>query len=125
MRLPLLAAALMTAITVGTLNTQAEEQAPDLPPVCLENAGHAAMGHADGAAMAPGPSSDAHDDLMAGMDRMNTQMMAGGTASDIDVAFACSMIAHHRGAIDMALAEAIIGAQELEIDQMLEWLASR
>ena len=76
---------------------------------------------------------------MAGMDRMNADMMAGGTAEDIDVAFICSMIPHHQGAIDMAraqlahgdedfprqLAEAIIAAQEAEIAQMLEWLEAR
>ena len=88
-----------------------------------------AMQHGAGA-------SDAHTELMAGMDAMNADMMAGGTAADIDVAFICSMIPHHRGAIDMAkaelahgddpwakeLANAIIAAQEKEIADMLAWL---
>ena len=82
------------------------------------------------------PGDEAHTALMAGMDKMNTDMMAGGTAKDIDVAFVCSMIPHHRGAIDMAkavldhgddpwtraLAEQIIAAQEKEIADMLAWL---
>ncbi len=105
--------------------------AVDLPEICLENAGSAMpmASHAMG-------GSPAHQDLMAGMDKMNAEMMAGGTATDIDVAFVCSMIPHHRGAIDMAeaelahgddpwvreLATAIIAAQEQEIADMLAWL---
>ncbi|MEL0580235.1 DUF305 domain-containing protein [Pectobacterium punjabense] len=71
-----------------------------------------------------------------GMDAMHTEMMEGMQSSDPDIAFARGMIAHHRGAIDMAktelqygkdpelrkLAEAIIKAQQPEIDQMEAWL---
>ncbi|MFC3394320.1 CopM family metallochaperone [Brenneria rubrifaciens] len=71
-----------------------------------------------------------------GMDEMHTRMMEGMQSSDPDVAFAKGMIAHHQGAIDMAkteleygkdpalrkLAEAIIKAQQPEIDQMQAWL---
>jgi len=104
---------------------------PDLPAICLDNAGEqmTAPSHDMG-------GSPAHQDLMAGMDRMNADMMAGGSATDIDVAFVCSMIPHHRGAIDMARAElahgedpwarelatAIVAAQEQEIADMIEWL---
>lgn len=111
--------------------TPAADAANDLPAICLANAGEMApaAGHAMG-------GSAAHQDLMDGMDRMNADMMAGGTATDIDVAFVCSMIPHHRGAIDMAQAElahgddpwarematAIIAAQEKEIADMLKWL---
>jgi uncharacterized protein (DUF305 family) len=63
-------------------------------------------------------------------------MMQGMMHKDPDVAFACSMIAHHQGAIDMAkveleygkdptqrkLAEAVIKAQEGEIADMQAWL---
>ena len=106
-------------------------RAVDLPEICLENADSAMpmASHAMG-------GSPAHQDLMAGMDKMNAEMMVGGTATDIDVAFVCSMIPHHRGAIDMAeaelahgddpwvreLATAIIAAQEQEIADMLAWL---
>jgi uncharacterized protein (DUF305 family) len=107
--------------------------APALPAICLENAASHDM-----PAM-PAHNSGPHGDLMAGMDKMNADMMAGATATDLDVAFICSMIPHHQGAIDMAkaelaagdeefprdLAEAIIAAQEEEIAQMLAWLASR
>jgi uncharacterized protein (DUF305 family) len=106
----------------------------DLPPVCLAGTAPHEM-----PVMAMAMPSPAHDELMAGMDRMNTDMMAGGMAADIDVAFICSMIPHHRGAIDMAKAElahgddpfarelagAIIAAQEEEIADMLAWLATQ
>ncbi len=108
----------------------------DLPAICLENAEAMA-----GMAMAPHPvmGSPAHQDMMDSMDAMNRDMMLGGTATDIDVAFACAMIPHHRGAIDMAqavldhgsdpwtreLAEEIIAAQQQEIAEMLAWLDTR
>jgi uncharacterized protein (DUF305 family) len=64
-------------------------------------------------------------------------MHEGMLHPDPDVAFACGMIAHHQGAIDMAevqleygedawlreLAQEIITAQEAEIAEMTEWLA--
>jgi uncharacterized protein (DUF305 family) len=64
-------------------------------------------------------------------------MHEGMMMEDADVAFACGMIAHHQGAIDMAevllehgedpqmraLAEEIIAAQVGEIEQMTTWLA--
>lgn len=108
----------------------------NLPAICTADNPHAGMamgGDGMGMAMA---SDDAHTDLMDGMPAMNRDMMAGGTAKDIDVAFVCSMIPHHRGAIDMAkaeiahgddpwakkLAEGIVAAQEKEIADMLKWL---
>ena len=115
----------------------------DLPAICTADNPHAgaamggdsmAMG-GNGMGMAMAPDA-AHADLMDGMPAMNRDMMAGGTAHDIDVAFVCSMIPHHRGAIDMAkaelangddpwakkLAEGIIAAQEKEIADMTKWL---
>lgn len=71
--------------------------------------------------------------MMITMPAMHEGMMN----EDADVAFACGMIAHHQGAIDMAqvllehgddaqmraLAEEIIEAQVAEIEQMTTWLA--
>lgn len=73
---------------------------------------------------------------MEGMMRMDRNMMQGMMADDPDVAFACGMIAHHQGAIDMAqvelehgddepmkeLAEIIIADQTREIAEMKAWL---
>ena len=112
------------------------QDAVDLPAICTADNPHAGMamgGVGMGMAMA---ADEAHTDLMDGMTAMNRDMMAGGTAKDIDVAFVCSMIPHHRGAIDMAkaeiahgddpwaktLAEGIVAAQEKEIADMLKWL---
>lgn len=71
--------------------------------------------------------------MMISMPAMHEGMMN----QDADVAFACGMIAHHQGAIDMAevllehgqdeemraLAQEIIDAQVGEIEQMTTWLA--
>lgn len=85
---------------------------------------------------APEGTDKAHTDLGAGMGRMNSDMEVGMMVEDIDVAFVCSMIAHHRGAIDMAraelehgddpwakeMAQKVIAAQEQEIKDMTAWL---
>jgi uncharacterized protein (DUF305 family) len=63
-------------------------------------------------------------------------MMRGMMAEDADVAFACAMIPHHQGAINMAqvelehgdddemkqLAEKIIEDQTREIEQLTNWI---
>jgi uncharacterized protein (DUF305 family) len=104
----------------------------DLPPIC-KSAGAATTGMGMGHMTS---KDEAHAALMAGMESMNQEMMAGMTAKDIDVAFVCSMIPHHQGAISMAkeelrygnydwdrqLAQKVIDAQEKEIDSMRAWL---
>lgn len=73
--------------------------------------------------------------MMVTMPAMHEGMMI----ENPDVAFACGMIAHHQGAIDMAqvllahgenpemrkLAEGIIAAQIGEIELMTSWLAEK
>lgn len=125
------------AIAMLTLAPSALAQdAIDLPAICTADNPHAGMDMGDGGMGMMMGDDAAHVDLMDGMAAMNRDMMVGGTAKDIDVAFVCSMIPHHRGAIDMAeaelahgddpwaraLAETIIAAQEKEIAEMLEWL---
>ncbi len=138
-RFPLAIAAIALGCSSLALPSSAQESGGGLPDICLAanpHAGHAMGGEDMGM---PTQGDAAHVDLMDGMSAMNRDMMAGATASDIDVAFVCSMIPHHRGAIDMAraelahgddpwartLAEAIIAAQEKEIAEMLAWLESQ
>lgn len=80
------------------------------------------------------------DHVQENMRKMMISMLAmekGMMNEDADVAFACGMIAHHQGAIDMALvllaygddlqmitlAEKIMEAQVGEIARMTRWLA--
>lgn len=111
--------------------------ATSLPEICLTDAGKQAaaampsmgMGHTMN--MAEGNMA-----MMAGMDQMNKDMSAASMVGDVDVAFVCSMIPHHQGAIDMAkaelkygddewaktMAQKVIDAQEQEIADMRAWL---
>jgi uncharacterized protein (DUF305 family) len=132
-------AATIALLAATSPTTSQEHPTPDLPAICTADAGtdHRAMG--SGGMDMPGNSDAAHQALMSGMDRMNADMMVGGAAADIDVAFICAMIPHHRGAIDMAkaeldhgddkwartLAEQVIAAQEKEIADMLAWLEAQ
>lgn len=105
-----------------------------LPDICRSGGEMSAMSMGESMQM-----DEAHTALMAGMDQMNNDMMTGGMAKDIDVAFVCSMIPHHQGAISMAkaelqygddewakgMAQKVIEAQEQEIADMLAWLAEQ
>ncbi|WP_439602375.1 CopM family metallochaperone [Devosia sp.] len=111
-----------------------------LPEICQTDAGKQAA-----AAMPSMPMGHTMDvgegnmALMAGMDQMHKDMMAGTMASDVDVAFVCGMIPHHQGAISMAkaelkygdndwakaMAQKVIDAQEQEIADMIAWLAEQ
>ena len=135
---------IMAVLAIAAVSTAASAQehaadgaatAASLPAICLANA-PAPSGMAMGSGAMSTGADAAHTDLMDGMDAMNSDMMAAGSAADIDVAFVCAMIPHHRGAIDMAKAElahgddpwarqvaqAVITAQEKEIADMLAWL---
>jgi len=133
----------------GTVPALAQDTQFKLPAQCVDTQDHAHMDHG-------GTHGAGHDMDMGGMDsqslegmpehvqenmrRMSITMPAmhhGIMNEDADVAFACGMIAHHQGAIDMAevllengedaemraLAETIIAAQQAEIAEMTGWLA--
>ncbi|MGD9507022.1 MAG: DUF305 domain-containing protein [Geminicoccaceae bacterium] len=101
-----------------------------------------------GAAVAPGAMggaipgmalTEAGQGYMNAMNAMQAPMVEAMQIADPDVAFVLGMIAHHQAAIDMSRtllefggdertrqwAEAIIAAQQQEIDDMRAWLAER
>ncbi len=79
--------------------------------------------------------SEAEKTMMAAMEKMSQTMAAVPMTGNADRDFVAMMIPHHQGAIDMArfelangndpamrkLAEAIVSAQENEINEMQTW----
>lgn len=137
----------------GSMPSLAQETEFQLPSQCVAAQDHSQMGHGgnhgahdmdmgamDMTGMDAQPLEDMPEHVQENMRRMAITMPAmhqGMMNEDADVAFACGMIAHHQGAIDMAevllengedaemraLAETIIAAQQAEIAEMTEWLA--
>lgn len=149
---------LVAALAVSALSMPAFAQEGDfqLPEQCSTSASsggmdHSSMGHGamqgnQQGGMASGMMGMAGMDLDAMPEHVQENMRKimltmpamhdGMMIEDPDIAFACGMIAHHQGAIDMAqvlldhgsdpqmraLAEEIIEAQVGEIEFMTEWL---
>lgn len=128
------ALAVPTALAISKPKAEAPAATSGLPDACkaghaMEPAASSPMGHSM-------DTDEAHTALMAGMGTMNADMMTGAQAQDINVAFVCSMIPHHQGAIDMAkaqlqfgddpwareMAQKVIDAQTREIADMIKWL---
>lgn len=84
----------------------------------------------------PGQMTETQKGLGEAMRNMSPPMMTGMMAKDADVAWICTMIPHHQGAIDMAraglkgadneesrrLAQETIASQEKEIAKLVSWL---
>jgi uncharacterized protein (DUF305 family) len=138
--------AIATALVLSGLASAATAQSPEqqmdvtptpLPEQCGQaegaSAGHAMPGMAG---MDMSGMDEALKANMAAMMKMHPAMMQGMMAEDPDVAFACGMIAHHQGAIDMAqvelkhgdsdeakkMAQKIIDDQTREIGEFKQWL---
>ncbi|WP_439604232.1 CopM family metallochaperone [Shinella sp.] len=142
-------AAAVAAVSLSNVAFAQDSEAFKLPEQC-STANGGAMGHMSGG------STEGGMDAMMGMENMDMDSMPehvrenmqkmmqtmpamheGMMNENPNVAFACGMIAHHQGAIDMAevmlehgddeelrtLAETIIEAQKAEIEDMTTWLA--
>lgn len=153
----LAAAIAATAFAAPVMAQDAEFQLPEQCTTAAASGGmdHSAMGHG-GMHGNQGSGMNAGMMEMMGMGGMDLESMPehvqenmakmmitmpamheGMMMEDADVAFACGMIAHHQGAIDMAevllehgddpqmraLAQEIIAAQGPEIERMTTWLA--
>ena len=133
----------------------AQDVAFELPEQCIDSPAMEGMEGMDHSAMAQTDQGDGMAGMMGmgdtdttnmpehvqkNMEKMMATMPAmheGMMREDADVAFACGMIAHHQGAIDMAqvlleygddpemiaLAGEIIAAQVGEIEQMTTWIS--
>lgn len=140
---------LAVAIATASFSVPAssQEQEFKLPERCAASGGmdHSMHGGGMKGGGMMGGMMGMDENSMADFQRENMEkmavtmpaMMQGMMHKDPDVAFACAMIAHHQGAIDMArielkygknewtrtLAQNIIDAQLKEIDEMTKWIA--
>ena len=134
------AAALSLTLAFTAPSTAQDAMGVDLPAACQTDAGKMAMSMPTDKAMGHTMDMDeAHAALMMGMDAMNQNMAVGASVPNLDVAFVCSMLPHHQGAIDMAkaelkygkddwakaMAQKVIDAQTKEIADMVAWLATQ
>lgn len=132
---------LMWALGASTIlagSSVALAQAPMAPPAKSGTAvTQSPAADKKDSAMAPmqGMGSDMRSAMMGSMNSMESMKMTGDTDRD----FAIMMKAHHQGAIDMAqlelksgkdgkmraMAKRIIDAQQKEIKELDQWLATR
>lgn len=146
-RILTLAAALISTTSLGAAAQQAQTPTTpfDLPDAC-KSAGQGGQGSMMQGSNMPmmqnmqgmmGGMTDYQKASMEAMMRMNPAMMQGMMAKDPDVAWACSMIPHHLGAIETSkavlkhgdnaeikkMAEKAIKKQEKEVSELKEWLS--
>lgn len=128
-------ALLLSGFAPAASAQQSSDQPMDVAPTPLPEQCGQAEGASAGHTM-PGMAGMDMSGMDEAMMKMHPAMMKGMMAKDPDVAFACGMIAHHRGAIDMAevelkygdndeakkMAQKIIDAQTNEIGEFKQWL---
>jgi uncharacterized protein (DUF305 family) len=137
-KIALATAALLPALGAALAQESSGQQlaATPLPEQCRQSETQQMEGMAGMSNMDASGMDEAHQAFMSGMMRMHPAMMQALMAEDPDVAFACGMIAHHQGAIDMAnvelkygdndqtkqMAQQIIDDQTNEIAEFTQWL---
>ncbi len=144
-----LTAIVALAVVVGVFSspTSAQDAANSdmqLPEACQQASGaQAGMAGMDHNAMMEsmqksmsGNIGESTKGYMQAMMSMHQPMMQGAMAADPDVAFNCSMIAHHKGAIAMSkvqlqfgkdeeskkMAQKTIDNQTKEVEEMTKWV---
>lgn len=150
MKLQTKTAVMLLALAASSAGAPAQDTILDftLPKACQQAAGHMAgmmgdmgnMGNMGnmGAMMKSmgGHMSDATRGYMQAIIDMHPPMVEGAMPDDPDLAFNCSMIAHHKGAIAMAkvqlqygkdeqareMAQKTIEEQSKEVDNMTKWV---
>jgi uncharacterized protein (DUF305 family) len=144
-KLTIATALLLSGFASAGFSQQSSDQPMGVAPTPLPEQCGQAEGASAGHSM-PGMAGmdmsgmdEAHKANMAAMMKMHPAMMQGMMAKDPDVAFACGMIAHHQGAIEMAevelkygdndeakkMAQTIIEAQTKEIGEFKQWLETK
>lgn len=136
----------------GAMSGQSQQTAVELPEACRTAAqatsgdqmmqqmqsmhGNMSQTMQSGMQGTMGQMNDTQKGLHDAMMKMNGPMMAGMMAKDADVAWICSMIPHHQGAIAMAraglkgadnaeskkLAEETIESNERELKKLVAWV---
>lgn len=125
-------------LALGTGLALAQEAGPvsTLPEACTSAASGMDHGMMSEPMKMPEGASAAAMGYGKAMETMHGPMMTAMMIPDADLAFACGMIPHHQGAIDMAktvqasgkdeeikqMAQKMIDAQTKEIEELTTWI---
>lgn len=135
--------ALLMSVSADNVLAQSSTDMPkiELPSACKsggEMAGQMPMGQQMMQQMQGMASNmnEANKGYLQAMMAMDPPMMQGAMVPDADIAFNCAMIAHHKGAIEMAkvqlkhgkdedakkMAQRTIDQQSKEVEEMTKWV---
>lgn len=126
------------AFAAGLAHAQDVASATPLPEACTTAAGGIDHGMMSEPMKMPDGASEAAMGYGKAMETMHGPMMTAMMIPDADLAFACGMIPHHQGAIDMAktvqatgkdeeikaMAQKMIDAQTKEIEELTTWIVA-
>lgn len=124
------------SLALSTSHAAAQDKPAPLPAACTAAAGGMDHGMMAEPMKMPEGASAATKGYGKAMESMHGPMMTAMMIPDADLAFACGMIPHHQGAIDMAqtvlengkddeikaMAQKMIDAQKAEIAGLSNWI---